>query len=112
MDRLQSLRSRIALEWRVPVSITVTPADLVVPQGCERDLPFMVHEAIVNAMKHGQPSRVSVAISTTDDELKITVDDDGGGFAFTGVRDHATLAESNAGTAQPARTRHVARRPH
>jgi two-component system sensor histidine kinase UhpB len=57
----------------------------------------MVHEAIVNAMKHGQPSRVSVAISTTDDELKITVDDDGGGFAFTGVRDHATLAESNAG---------------
>jgi len=97
MDRLQSLRSRIALEWRVPVSITVTPADLVVPQGCDRDLPFMVHEAIVNAMKHGQPSRVSVAISTTDDELKITVDDDGGGFAFTGVRDHATLAESNAG---------------
>jgi len=97
MDRLQSLRSRIALEWRVPVSITVTPADLVVPQGCDRDLPFMVHEAIVNAMKHGQPSRVSVAISATDDELRITVDDDGGGFAFTGVRDHASLAQANAG---------------
>jgi signal transduction histidine kinase len=97
MDRLQSLRSRIALEWRVPVSITVTPADLIVPQGCDRDLPFMVHEAIVNAMKHGQPSRVSVAISTTDDELRITVDDDGGGFAFTGVRDHASLALANAG---------------
>jgi len=96
-ERLQALRSRIALEWRIPVSITMSPPDLPVPPGCERDLPFMVHEGIVNAMKHGQPTRVAVTICSVDDELRITVEDDGRGFAFTGVRTHASLAESNAG---------------
>jgi signal transduction histidine kinase len=96
-ERLQALRSRIALEWRIPVSITVSPPDLAVPPGCERDLPYMVHEGIVNAMKHGQPSRVAVTLCAEDDELRITVEDDGRGFAFTGIRNHAALAESNAG---------------
>ena len=96
-ERLQSLRSRIALEWSVPVSITVTPVDLEVPPPFERALPYMVHEAIVNAMKHGRPSRVSVAIHRADGVLRITVHDDGQGFAFTGVRDHAALTEGNVG---------------
>lgn len=96
-ERLQALRSRIALEWRTPVSITVSPPDLSVPPGYERDLPFMVHEGIVNAMKHGQPSRVMVAIGAVEEELLVTIEDDGRGFAFTGVRDHATLAESKSG---------------
>ncbi|HEX5069033.1 MAG TPA: histidine kinase [Vicinamibacterales bacterium] len=96
-ERLQALRSRIALEWRIPVSITVSPPDLTVPSSCERNLPFMVHEGIVNALKHGQPSRVVVTISAEGDELRVTVEDDGRGFAFTGIRNHAALAESNAG---------------
>jgi signal transduction histidine kinase len=97
VDRLHALRSRIALEWSVPVSITVTPPDLEVPAPFERALPFMVHEAIVNAVKHGRPSRVSVAIHGADGVLRITVDDDGQGFAFTGIRGHAELTASNVG---------------
>jgi signal transduction histidine kinase len=95
--RLDDLRQRIALEWRSPITIRVSPSDLTVPDSIDRDVPLMVHEAIVNALKHGRPSRVAVEVRATDDDLRITVDDDGRGFGFRGRRDHEALITSNAG---------------
>lgn len=57
----------------------------------------MVHEAIVNALKHGRPTRVSVDIQVSGDALRISVSDDGRGFPFTGHRDQAALVAANAG---------------
>ena len=95
--RLEDLRQRIALEWRSPLTIRVSPGDLSVPEMIDRDVPLMVHEAIVNALKHGRPSRVAVDVRATDDDLRIIVEDDGRGFGFRGRRDHAALVASNAG---------------
>jgi signal transduction histidine kinase len=97
VSRLDALRERIALEWKAPVSITVTPASLAIPEAVEQAVPMMVHEAVVNALKHAQPSRVAVNVATADGELRIVVTDDGRGFPFKGRYDHAALSRSPIG---------------
>ena len=94
--RLQALRERIALEWKMPVTIRFAPDAAPLPERIERAVPLMVHEAIVNALKHGQPSRVAVTVHGGPDELRIVVTDDGRGFPFHGRYDHAALAETEA----------------
>ena len=66
-------------------------------EASDRAVPLMVHEAIVNALKHGQPTRVSVAVHASDARLRIVVTDDGRGFPFSGRREHAALVAANAG---------------
>jgi len=58
---------------------------------------LMVHEAVVNALKHAQPSRVAVNVAGADGELRIVVTDDGRGFPFKGRYEHAALARSPIG---------------
>jgi len=95
--RLQALGERIALEWKAPVTIRVTPDTAVVPARLEHAVPLMVHEAVVNALKHGQPSRVAVTVDGSTDQLRIVVTDDGRGFGFQGRIDHEALIEKNTG---------------
>jgi signal transduction histidine kinase len=57
----------------------------------------MVHEAIVNALKHGEPSRVAVTVDSTDGQITVIVADDGQGFPFRGRYDHKALAEMQSG---------------
>ncbi len=95
--RLQALGERIALEWKAPVTIRVTPDTTVVPARLEHAVPLMVHEAVVNALKHGQPSRVAVSVDGSTDQLRIVVADDGRGFGFHGRIDHDALIEQNTG---------------
>ena len=73
------------------------PALRRIPERIERAVPLMVHEAVVNALKHGQPSRVAVSVQGAADELRVVVTDDGGGFPFRGLYDHAALAASKNG---------------
>lgn len=91
---LDALRERFALEWNTPVSIRVSPE----LQECSPDLtqaiPMMVHEAVVNALKHAQPTRVNVNVEGASDRLRIVVSDDGHGFPFKGRFDHRALGES------------------
>jgi len=54
----------------------------------------MVHEAIVNALKHAHPSRVAVDVDRTDGLLRLVVTDDGCGFPFRGSYPHARLKEA------------------
>jgi signal transduction histidine kinase len=89
-DALSRVRERIAMEWKVPVSIRVAPATDV-PHGLEQPIALMVHETVVNALKHAEPSRVSVDVHTDGGALRIAVADDGRGFAFQGRRDLRSL---------------------
>lgn len=93
-SRLDSLRERIALEWKAPVTIRVADALPVLPAPVEEALPLMVHEAAVNALKHGQSSRVSVDVRADEGALRVVVSDDGCGFSFRGRQEHADLARS------------------
>jgi signal transduction histidine kinase len=59
----------------------------------------MAHEAIVNALKHGHPSRVTVDVELRAHDVFMVIADDGRGFAFSGRFDHDTLVQRNVGPA-------------
>jgi signal transduction histidine kinase len=93
---LQDLTSRLSVEWKTPISIRIGPSDLAVAEDLAQPLRLMVHEAVINALKHGHPSRVAVVIEAVDAGLSITVTDDGRGFPFRGRLEHDALLESDA----------------
>ncbi len=95
--KLALLRERISLEWKVPITLRVGDPIAPLAPDVEQAVPPMVHEAIVNALKHGHPSRVAVDVATAQDGVRITISDDGRGFPFRGRYDHARLATSNVG---------------
>jgi len=94
--RLDSMRERLALEWKTPVTLRVSPRVAPMPESIEDAIPPMVHEATVNALKHAHPSRVSVDVEAADGHVRISVSDDGHGFPFRGKYNHETLAASHA----------------
>jgi signal transduction histidine kinase len=95
--KLAALRERIGLEWKVPITLRIVEPIAALPPGLEQAVAPMVHEAIVNALKHGHPSRVSVDVQTATDGIRIVVSDDGRGFPFQGRYDHARLVAANVG---------------
>ena len=92
--RLDSVRQRLALEWKTPVTLRVSPLVPEVAPSLEEAVPLMVHEAAVNALKHASASRVAVDVETADGHLRISVADDGRGFPFRGSYNHDSLAAS------------------
>jgi signal transduction histidine kinase len=97
---LGDISARLGAEWKTPVAVRVVPADLVLPATIEHAVRLMVREAVVNALKHAQPSRVSVEVDVDGGAaLRIVVCNDGRGFPFRGRMDHAQLVAANAGPA-------------
>jgi signal transduction histidine kinase len=90
-ERLEVLKERMALEWKTPVTLRVTTGISALREPLADAIPLMVHEAVVNAVKHGDPSRVAVAVERSGSHIRIVVTDDGQGFPFTGRYDHAAL---------------------
>jgi signal transduction histidine kinase len=99
VTRLEELKDQIAAQWQTPVTVRFTGPRAALPPDIEAAVPRMVHEAVVNALKHAGPSRVSVTLESHHDGLRVIVSDDGRGFPFTGHYDHATLVQRNIGPA-------------
>ncbi len=91
-QRLDSVRERLALEWKTPVTLRVSPRVTAVPEAVEEALPLMINEAVVNAMKHAHASRVAVDVESADGHIRVAVSDDGHGFPFKGRFGHDALA--------------------
>lgn len=95
--RLEEMCARLRLEWQTSILIHVRPSDLSLLPTVEEAIRLMVHEAVVNALKHAHPSRVSVNIDAIDSILSVIVADDGRGFSFHGTFDHAELIRMKSG---------------
>jgi signal transduction histidine kinase len=89
--RLREMCARLSSEWRIPVTVRVTPADVLLPDDVEQAIRLMVHEGVSNALKHSHPSRVAVDVNAGDAELCVCIADDGLGFSFRGRLDHDAL---------------------
>jgi signal transduction histidine kinase len=98
-SRLDELKDQIASQWQTPITVRFTGPQALLPPEIEAAVPRMVHEAVVNALKHAGPSRVSVTLESHHDGLRVVVSDDGRGFPFVGHYDHATLVQRNIGPA-------------
>jgi signal transduction histidine kinase len=98
-QRLEDMCARLTAEWKAPITLRVNPPELALPQTIEQAVRLMVHEAVVNALKHAHPSRVAISVDSGETELRIAVADDGRGFPFRGRLDHEKLIAENAGPA-------------
>jgi len=97
-ERLEELRARLGREWKTSIAVRVTPIDLSLPPPVDDAVRLMVREAVVNALQHAHPSRVSVDVQRDDGgPLRIVVSDDGRGFPFRGRVDQSQLDASNVG---------------
>lgn len=95
--RLDAMGERLAMEWKTPITLRTHPRSMSLSEELEHAILLMTHEAIVNALKHAHPSRISVDVRLDAEALRIAVTDDGRGFGFRGRYDHAALAQSNLG---------------
>ena len=94
---LETTAGRLSIEWQTPITVRATLRGHKLSTAVEHAVRMMVHEGIVNALKHGHPSRVIVAVEAEDGELRVSVADDGRGFPFRGVMDQDALARDGVG---------------
>ncbi len=83
-SRLDELVDRVRRQWGVPVTMSMSPPGLTVPDTLANDLFLLIHEALVNAARHARASSIILAILREDHRLSIAVSDDGQGFPFAG----------------------------
>ena len=96
-DALEEMRDRLGAEWQTPVTVRVTPPDLQIRPEIEAEMRMMVREAAVNALKHANPSRVSIDVQRDGDRaVRVIVANDGRGFPFRGRMTHDALVASDA----------------
>jgi signal transduction histidine kinase len=62
----------------VPVDADLEPVQLAPP--VEHAVLRVVQEALANAVKHAQPTRIALRLHQQDGQVAVTVSDDGGGF--------------------------------
>lgn len=80
MSTLQEVLEPLAEEVQVVLSVTVAGEARALDQDVERNLMLVTKEAVTNALRHAQPSRISVELRYGTDALQIKVTDDGSGF--------------------------------
>jgi signal transduction histidine kinase len=90
LDRLVS-RARAA---GLPVTVTVSGAERVLPAAVDQAAYRIVQEALTNVSRHAGPACASVQLHYTPDALAVQVDDDGAG---AGASVHAELRPSAHG---------------
>ena len=95
--RLEDLAERIRQQWNLTVKIDTRPPAPRVTRNLAREIYFVVHEALINAVRHSGASSLSADLSFDGDRVYLTVIDDGHGFAFRGRYDQDQLLEMKRG---------------
>ncbi|HET7318670.1 MAG TPA: histidine kinase [Nitrospirota bacterium] len=90
-SRLEELAERIRRQWDLSVEITTAPAAPRIAMSMAREVYFVVHEALINAVRHAGASHLRAGLAFKADRVHITVADDGHGFSFRGNYDQDAL---------------------
>jgi len=96
-DLLKEMAERIKHQWGLHVELSVKVQASKLPEVLVHGLYNIVHEAIVNAARHAKASSITAEITTTDDQVFITVTDNGCGFPFRGRYDLEALKMMHQG---------------
>lgn len=83
-SRLRDLAHRYHDQWGVEIEYRGNTLEPLVRKALGWETYRIITEAITNATKHGHAKHIKVALSTSHDNLIITVQDDGEGFRFRG----------------------------
>ncbi len=76
-----SLCQLLARQWDIDCSFASRAASRSVTMRTQIDIQHLVREAVANAARHGDATRVAVSLGTEGDQLRLTIADDGRGFA-------------------------------
>jgi signal transduction histidine kinase len=90
-SRLDELVRRVERGWGLSVKVKIAAEEERIAVGLAYHSFLMVHEALVNAARHGRASAADLDVKTQDGQLRIVVSDNGQGFSFRGRYDHVAL---------------------
>lgn len=83
--RITELARRMEREWDLRVDLEAGGLPASIPEPLTREIYHLVREALVNAVRHGGANRVRVTLAgDEDDQVAISVVDNGRGFPFEG----------------------------
>ena len=77
---ISQLTRRLSLETGIHISFESNGAPLDLGAENERSLLMIIREALQNAIRHADPKRVSVSLSSDRRGLRVAIEDDGRGF--------------------------------
>ena len=97
-NRLAELLTRVEQEWQLRVSLESVDLPEELADDAARDIYHVIREALVNAVRHGDATRVEIRlVGDPPDGLGIQITDNGHGFPFFGRFGHEELAAMQAG---------------
>ena len=95
-EGLRRFAERVGRHWEIEVQFEAAALPALRP-GFFEEIARLVQEAIVNAARHARASRVAVAIAPAGPSIRITVEDNGHGFSFSGRWDLEALNRERLG---------------
>lgn len=97
-NRLAELLTRVEQEWQLEVALETVALPEELADDAARDVYLLIREALVNAVRHGDATKVEIRlVGETAGNLGILIRDNGHGFPFRGRFGHAELAQMQAG---------------
>jgi signal transduction histidine kinase len=96
-DKLRELGVRLERQWDVKFDFELDVSLSIVPTRLHHDAEQLVREAVANAVRHGQATRVSIAASVLEGHVRLNISDDGQGFPVEGEFENEALDEGRIG---------------
>ena len=97
-ERLTDFARRLHTAWDIDLLCFVTgPGSL--PERLVRPVFGIIHEAVVNAARHGRATAATVHVETAADHVGLRIGDNGSGLPFTGRLDDEALRTGSQGPA-------------
>ena len=96
---LQQLAKTVEQQWHVRVELKMDSLDGHVSTLFSREIYQIIREGLVNAARHSHASVVQVDFQTDAHNARVTISDNGCGFAFRGHYDDAALTSMGLGPA-------------
>jgi signal transduction histidine kinase len=85
--RLEQLAVRVSADRNLEVRVHLDPSARNLASAMAREVYLLVREAVLNAIRHGEASRIDVSLCDIRErpEIRIQVADNGRGFPFAGT---------------------------
>ena len=84
LSLLRGLVEQMARSGDISVQLLADSHRVQVPRRVSREVFQIAREAVANTRKHARASHIVIAVDAQAEELKLTIDDDGQGFNFSG----------------------------
>ena len=78
---LRALAERLGQQWSVDCRVSADGDEVPIPIRLQLDLQQLLREAVANAVRHGGADRIDVGLSVANDQVELSVVDNGSGFA-------------------------------